>query len=159
MAKRKKKPEPPSDFLWEWEADEEPDIITHMQRLANHMVKTGIEMGMHRTAADEEARADRIDKIMETEEWEVSQEEMDLYLPKSIILEKLHEYSQLNDGIRSLNEAECYELTNKLAEICVYGMMKDLEVKGIIKLCWDPKRSDFVYVPVDPDGDEWKHQR
>jgi hypothetical protein len=167
MAKRKskkKQPEPVKqefneDFIWEWTSKEEPEIILYMQRLANHMVSTGLEMGLKRTPEEEEARLDHVEKIMETGEYEMSQEEMEYYLPTSLVKEKLYEYSKPapfsdDSTMRFMTDESNFNLCNKLAELCVYAVMRELEKQGYLKLSWDPDKNDFVYVPVKDDGED-----
>jgi len=157
MAKKKKKIKNNIQDYWEWEVTEDEFIIDHLQKLANHMVLTGIEMGPN---GDPEKRLDRLEAIMESGEWELSQEEMDLYLPKSTIKEYLYKFSTKKDfECRSMFNEDYLTMLNKLSEMCVYGLMKKLADIGYLKLCWDPNKNDFIYMPntdFNDDGESWK---
>lgn len=54
-----------------------------------------------------------------------------------------------NDGFESfITVTHLFELSNKLAETCVMNIYSRLEKMGVVKLGWDDKLNDFVYIPV-----------
>lgn len=145
---------------WEWTKDEDDKMLTYFQRFATHMVDTGLKMlETHEgKGITEEERSDVLFNIMNNEDWQLSQEDMDRDLPKEQIKETLEKYITHDGEYRILTEIQHFHLCNKLAELCVYNMLNNMEKAGLLKLCWDDKKKDFIYMPVEKDdeGEEWK---
>lgn len=157
---KKKKQIVYQELLWEWTNVEEPEMIAYLQKFAAHMVYTGIS---EKWKGNEAARTEELARIMDEEDWHFPQEEMDAYLPLTTIVEELNKVAMIeHEGdttYKSMSELTYCELCNKLAELCVYGLYRELEKAGHVKLCWDEKKQDFIYVPVDTEsdeGEEWK---
>lgn len=151
------------EFVWDWTEEDDDDVVLYFQRFATHMVDTGLKMiETHDSKAiTEQERADILFKIMETEDWQISQEDMDRDLPKEQIKEIMEKYIEHDEEVRILSEKKHFDLSNKLAEVCVYNMLANMEKEGVLKLCWDDKKKDFIYMPVekDDDGEEWKNRK
>lgn len=76
----------PNDLVWSWVPDKKPDILKHLQRMACHMVLTGL---LH--PKDEDKRLDLLDYFMINQDWQFTDEEMDTYLTFECI-EKTFKY-------------------------------------------------------------------
>ena len=139
------------EYAWVWDEVDHFKMVQYFRRFCCHMISTGLEM----KGEPEEKRMERLEAIMESEEWEMSEDEMLEWLPDSIIEEELEIKSIKHGTEHVMTELQFAELCNKLAERGVYKMMADLEKQGLLKLCWNDELKDFTYMPVDPD-DDWK---
>lgn len=144
-----------NDFAWSVE-NLDP-ICDFLQKLACHMVWTGLEM----QGQPEEMRLRVLDEIMETKRYQLSEEEMHTQMPYDTIKEQLLKFStKLEEGVYTVGEEAFSVLCNKLAELAVYKVMQDLEKQGYLTLAWDDTKNDFVYKPgpKSVEGEEWRRQ-
>lgn len=145
-------------LMWTWTEEDEPEMRTYLRQFCCHMVWTGLEA--LQSGITQEEREEMLNEIMETKRWQLSTDEMLLYLPEYNIQEELDKIAPFKDGVREMGEIQFAGLCNKLAEYAVYGMMKELERKGYLTLAWDSTKNDFVYQPgpksPGDEGDEWK---
>lgn len=140
-----------------WSEENLEPICDYLQKLACHMVWTGLEM----QGQPEEMRLRVLDEIMETKRYQLTEEEMQQQMPFPVIKEQLLKYSkEAEPGLYVIGEVVFSELCNKLAELAVYKVMQDLEKQGYLTLAWDATRNDFVYKPgpKSQEGDEWRKQ-
>lgn len=146
---------------WVWSEEDEPEMRQYLRHFCCHMVWTGLEA--LQTGITQEEREQILNEIMESGEWQLSEEEMLMYLPEHILKEELDKVSPFKEGIREMGELKFANLCNKLAEKVVYGMMNELEKKGYLTLAWDATKNDFVYQPgpnsPDIEGEGWKKNK
>ncbi len=145
---------------WTWTEEDEPEMRQYLRQFCCHMVWTGLEA--LQTGITQEEREEMLNEIMESKQWQLSNEEMLNYLPEQTLKEELDKIAPFKDGIREMEEIMFAKLCNKLAEKAVYGMMSELEKKGYLTLAWDATKNDFVYKPGPKspldEGDEWKNK-
>ena len=145
---------------WLWDECDDKEMQTYLRRFCCHMVWTGLDAISNQLSP--ESREELLTEIMETQRWQLSEEEMLLYIPDVMLLEELQKYAPLTEnGTREMNEVQFMLLCNRLAEIAVFNMMNELEKKGFLTLAWDSTKNDFVYKPgpnsVDNEGEGWKN--
>lgn len=130
------------------------DVLYELRRMACIMVHVGLEMGPQ---TPEEIRLKHVMEIFTSEENVMSEEEMDNLAPYDEALHILKNYMRIEEGICSLSEQNYTEVCNKLSEQVVYRLLQHMEKEGLVKLCWDEEKKDFIYMPVDHDkGEDWK---
>lgn len=144
---------------WVWDEDDDIEMKQYLRKFCCHMVWTGLEAISH--GLNESDRENMLNEIMETKRWQLSEEEMLLYIPDIMLDEEVEKYAPLTEGAREMNEIQFMMLCNRLAEIAVYNMMNELEKKGFLTLAWDANKNDFVYKPgpnsIDLEGEGWKN--
>lgn len=145
---------------WVWEKEDDAEMKQYLRRFCCHMVWTGLDAISNNLS--QTSREEILNEIMETKRWQMSDDEMYLYIPDIMLDEEVEKYAPLKEDVREMNEVQFMLLCNRLAEIAVYNMMGELEKKGFLTLAWDSDKNDFVYKPgpksPDTEGDEWKKQ-
>jgi hypothetical protein len=147
-----------SEGNWVWDKEDDGEMKQYLRRFCCHMVWTGLDAISN--GLSQESREEILNEIMETKRWQLSDEEMYLYIPDIMLDEEVEKYAPLQEGVREMNEVQFMMLCNRLAEVAVYNMMAELEKKGYLTLAWDATKNDFVYKqgPKSPEieGEDWK---